>query len=187
TSFYEFLQFTNSQEVISVIADTPTAIIDCTGPSNTKVITVKDPNAGAAFFQSVGNTLYFGDGVDTSKYIPVSGNYVIQNWGISLSTTNSSVQENASSGQDVPVVVPDEPPNGDLWNNPNNVTIGASYASMSLTNLGYSDTLLANFPTFSLPVANDITGIQVTFNYYITGTNTFNASSISPLNTQVAL
>ena len=44
------------------------AIYDITGNGNT-VIFSKSAGAGQAFFQSVGNTLYFGDGVDQQKYV----------------------------------------------------------------------------------------------------------------------
>jgi hypothetical protein len=68
-SFYEFRQFSASSETITVMVDTPTILYNGTGPSTKTAIWMKSAGAGQTFMQSVGNTLYFGDGVDQKKWM----------------------------------------------------------------------------------------------------------------------
>lgn len=68
-SFYNFNLFSSSSEQIRVIVDTSTAIYNGTGPSTQSLIFSKSAGAGQAFFQSVGNELFFGDGVDQKKWV----------------------------------------------------------------------------------------------------------------------
>jgi hypothetical protein len=68
-SFYEFRQFSATSETISVMVDTPTILYNGTGPSTKTAIWMKSAGAGQAYMQSVGNTLYFGDGVDQKKWM----------------------------------------------------------------------------------------------------------------------
>ena len=56
-------------EQIQVIADTASVIYDATGPSTQNVLFTKSAGAGSAYFQQVGNTLYFSDGSDQKKYL----------------------------------------------------------------------------------------------------------------------
>lgn len=74
TSFYEFDLLNGS---IDVIVDTPSTIFNLTTMS-ANPICVKAPGAGQAFFQGVGNTLYFGDGVEQLAW----QNNFLRNWGI---------------------------------------------------------------------------------------------------------
>lgn len=54
---------------IRTLADTAAAVYDATGPSVKQIIWSKSAGAGKTFFQSVGNTLYFTNGVDLKKWI----------------------------------------------------------------------------------------------------------------------
>lgn len=67
--FYEFRRFTSNTETIQVMVDTATALYDGTGPSTQTLVFTKSAGAGQTFMQSVGNTLYFGNGVDSKKWI----------------------------------------------------------------------------------------------------------------------
>jgi len=65
--FYEFRRFLAS-EVISVLVDQPDGLYD--GTNNQKnLIWSKLPGAGQSYMQSVGNTLYWGDGVSQKKWL----------------------------------------------------------------------------------------------------------------------
>jgi hypothetical protein len=70
-TFYSFRVFNplTLATQIRVIADTATAVYDATGPSGQTLLYTKSTGAGQTSFQSVGNILYAGDGVDTWKYI----------------------------------------------------------------------------------------------------------------------
>jgi hypothetical protein len=67
--FYGWNKFSTTSESIEVIVDTATAFYDGTGPSTQTLLFTKSPGAGQTSFQSVGNVLYFGDGVDMGKII----------------------------------------------------------------------------------------------------------------------
>lgn len=68
-NFYEFRLFNPNTETIKVMADTASIIYDATGPSTKTSLFTKSTGAGEAYFQSVGNTLYWGDGVDQNKWV----------------------------------------------------------------------------------------------------------------------
>ena len=68
-NFYEFRIFDSISETIKVMADTSAYLYDATGPSTQSVIWTKSANAGQTLMQSVGNTLYFGNGVDQKKWL----------------------------------------------------------------------------------------------------------------------
>ena len=68
-SFYEFRIFNYLSETIKVMADTASYLYDATGPSTKSIIWTKSAGAGQTLLQSVGNTLYFGDGVDQKKWV----------------------------------------------------------------------------------------------------------------------
>lgn len=68
-SFYEFRLFDANNEIIKVIADTTGAVYDATGPSTKNVIAGKSAASGQTYFQSVGNTLYMGDGLGRIKWV----------------------------------------------------------------------------------------------------------------------
>ena len=67
-AFFAFRQFGPNSESIRVLADTATSVNDITGNGNTVVFS-KSAGAGQTYFQSVGNTLYFGNGIDQRKYV----------------------------------------------------------------------------------------------------------------------
>jgi len=69
-TFYEFHQFSASGvPSIKVMADTASTVYDATGPSTQTTIFSKSAGAGQTYFQSVGNILYMGDGVDQVKWV----------------------------------------------------------------------------------------------------------------------
>lgn len=67
--FYEFRTFSSTSEDIRVMVDTATNLYDGTGPSRQLNIWNKSTGAGQTLMQSVGNTLYFADGVDQKKWV----------------------------------------------------------------------------------------------------------------------
>lgn len=66
--FYEFRLFNANEEQIKVIIDDVNAIYNGTGPS-TKIAFWDKANSGESYFQSVGNSLYFGDGYNQKKWV----------------------------------------------------------------------------------------------------------------------
>ena len=60
---------TQLTEAIQVVCDTSSLVYDCTGPSTKNVIWTKSSGAGSTYFQGVGNSLYFTNGVDRKKLI----------------------------------------------------------------------------------------------------------------------
>jgi hypothetical protein len=67
--FYGFRRFSPTVEQILVMADTAGAVYDATGPNIKNAIWQKSAGASRTTFQSVGNTLYFGNGVDQKKWV----------------------------------------------------------------------------------------------------------------------
>lgn len=77
--FYSFNTFTLTDEVIRVLADTAAAVLDVTtSPSQT--IWTKSAGAGSTYFLSVGNTLYFTNGVENKQWVYDSDE--VWDWGI---------------------------------------------------------------------------------------------------------
>jgi hypothetical protein len=72
-SFYEFRQFSPTTETITVMVDTSTNLYNGTGPSTKTSIWTKSSGAGQSYMQSVGNTLYFGNGVDQKQWMQPNG------------------------------------------------------------------------------------------------------------------
>lgn len=73
--FYEFKTFTTSSERIYVIADTAATVYDATGPSTKNSVFTKSGGAGQSFFKDVANVLYFGNGIDTKKWLPTINSF----------------------------------------------------------------------------------------------------------------
>jgi hypothetical protein len=67
-AFYAFRMFGPTNEDIQVLADTATNVYDVSNNQKISIFT-KSPGSGQTFFQSVGNTLFFGDGIDQKKYV----------------------------------------------------------------------------------------------------------------------
>ena len=67
-SFYEFRQFNANEEQIKVMVDTQGALYDA---SNNQQLNIwsKVPTSGQSYMQSVGNTLFWGDGYDRKKWL----------------------------------------------------------------------------------------------------------------------
>jgi hypothetical protein len=112
-TFYSFHLLTGA---IDVIADTATQISVLTPTTNTVIFT-KSAGASQAYFQGVGNTLYFGDGVDLEAWNPTLSP-TVRNWGIAIGSINSAVGPNLpASGTDVPIAGSTV-----AWMNPGNIT-----------------------------------------------------------------
>lgn len=60
---------TQLSETIQVVCDTASIVYDCTGPSTKKTLWTKSSGAGGTYFQDVGNSLYFTNGIDRKKLI----------------------------------------------------------------------------------------------------------------------
>jgi hypothetical protein len=67
-AFYSFHTFAETN-AIRVIADTAAQVYDATGPNTKLLLLNKTSGAGQTYFQSVGNTLFFGNGVDRKKWV----------------------------------------------------------------------------------------------------------------------
>jgi hypothetical protein len=102
-AFYNFNLFNANTEQIKVIVDTSTAIYNGTGPSTQSLIFTKSAGAGQAFFQSVGNELFFGDGVDQKKWVQTlvnwtaSTSYSVANLQTFIIDTNGNIQQLTSA------------------------------------------------------------------------------------------
>jgi hypothetical protein len=66
---YSWHLFNTTSESIEVIVDTATAFYNGTGPSTQELLVTKSAGAGQTSFVSVGNVLYYGDGVDMGKIV----------------------------------------------------------------------------------------------------------------------
>lgn len=86
--FYQFRLFNSVSETIKVMADTASVLYDATGPSTKFAVWNKPTGAGQTLMQSVGNILYFGNGVEQKKWVQsalkwqattafATGNYVV--------------------------------------------------------------------------------------------------------------
>ena len=71
---------------INIVVDTPVASYIVTPTTLTQIFT-KSVGAGQGYYQGVGNTLYFGDGVDLLKFDGINS----WNWGITAPGTQPSV------------------------------------------------------------------------------------------------
>src|ERR1700677_777233 len=67
-AFFAFRMFGPNTENIEVLADTATGVYIVSNNEDTLLFS-KSPGAGQTFFQSIGNTLYFSDGIDQQKYV----------------------------------------------------------------------------------------------------------------------
>lgn len=70
--FHEFRTFSGATENIRVMADCPLDVYDATGPNRKTSIFTKSAGAGSSYFQTLGNTLYFGNGVEQKKWVQSS-------------------------------------------------------------------------------------------------------------------
>ena len=77
--FYSFNTFSLTDELIRVMADTATDVLDVTAPDSTSIWT-KSAGAGSTYFLSIGNTLYFTNGVENKQW--VYGLNTVWDWGI---------------------------------------------------------------------------------------------------------
>ena len=155
--FYEFHNFAAGNETIKLIADTPTSdggvIYDATGPHTQTAIYTKSPGAGNAYFQSIGNILYFGDDMDQVKYLEGGAGWVAQNWGVSIAGTQVT---------HVPVTGTNGGGAGNIWVNPGNVSSSINYATSSTTATVPTQSLRATNFAFGWSPTDKITGINVT-------------------------
>jgi hypothetical protein len=100
---YEWRTYVNSAEVIRLIGDTGTQIIELTAATQaTNMVGVtKAGGAVTATFQSVGNALYFADGINAYKWLAGSVSWLPNlavNAGAYLVDTNGNLQYSANGG-----------------------------------------------------------------------------------------
>lgn len=94
TRYYAFRTQVDGQDVIRTIADTAPAVYDATGGAQT-LVWKKSVGAGKTSFQSVGNTLYMGNGVDQIKWTIPTKSYKTQtayNAGDFINDPNGNIQ-----------------------------------------------------------------------------------------------
>jgi hypothetical protein len=122
-TFYAFHPPSNSNNPITIIADTATNVYTLTTSSKTSILT-KANGSGQTYFQGVGNTLYMGDGIDLQAW---QGTGATRNWGIGMNNTASTVGPNGcGTGTDVSVP-------GTVWINPGNITANdGNFATVTL-------------------------------------------------------
>ena len=76
---------------IQLLIDTPSFVyLDNQDGTKTTIFT-KKAGAGQGFFVPSGNTLYYGDGVDTLKYTPGNPNGIVWNWAIAPPTAPPTI------------------------------------------------------------------------------------------------
>lgn len=68
-SFYGFREFNQTQEQITVMVDQASALYSLFNGIKNLVWTKTSANSGQSYMQSVGNSLYFGNGVDQKKWL----------------------------------------------------------------------------------------------------------------------
>lgn len=116
------------------------------------------------------NTVYFSNGHVAKKWDPVNG---VSNWGIAIGSVNNitgpTITGAGSNGSG----------SGINWTNPNNVTSAASYATVSTTASSSSNPLVANTFGFSIPAANTILGIQITYDLQFSESGLIRTGSLS--------
>lgn len=97
--FYSFRLFNTNLEEIKVIVDTATALYDGTGPSTKDLIFTKSAGAGETTPLGVGNTLFFGNGVDQKKWVQslivwtASTHYPVDDLATFLIDSNGNLQQ----------------------------------------------------------------------------------------------
>src|SRR5271156_2206103 len=138
-TFYSFHMLSGG---IDVMADTATQVSVLTPTSNTSIFT-KSPGAGQTYFIGVGNTLYFGDGIDLEAWTPTLS-ATPRNWGIAIGSIDSAIGPTApGTGSDVPVVG-----SSVAWMNPGNITASDNvYATITLAPPGTGGNSVKNCGT----------------------------------------
>lgn len=159
-AFYSFHDLTGA---IRLMVDTVTNVSVLTPNTNTNIFS-KSIGSGQTDFLGVGNTLYFGDGIDLQAYQPGVSLTSTRNWGISIGGFSSTLSNYAGLAQNV---------SSGLWTNPTNAQ-GApnnTYATYSLVTPANSQNItgLLKLTTygFSVPAPNTVSGIQITLTGFV--------------------
>jgi len=106
-SFYNFRLFSQTDEQIKIMVDQTSALYSLYQGVKTLVWTKTSSNAGQSYMQSVGNTLYFGNGIDQKKWLQTLVVWAADtNWtgnGTPLDTTflidpNGNIQQLTTAG-----------------------------------------------------------------------------------------
>ena len=173
-SFYSFNLFNTTTESIRVMVDTSTALYDGTGPSTKKLVFTKSAGAGQTYMQSVGNVLYFGDGIDQGKWVQTltvwlaNTEFSVSNLGTFIIDPNGNIEQLINTIVPIATVATDSAV-------PQNVTI--TYAGGTDLTTVVSDGLSGPFvglttATWLNGVIGTITGVtsnSVTFSTDVTG------------------
>lgn len=94
--FYDFHSVVDGQDVIWVMVDTAGAVYEANSPNQKTLIWTKSAGAGKTCFQSVGNTLYFSNGVDNKKWMRASTSWAANKTfqpGQWIIDTNNNIQQ----------------------------------------------------------------------------------------------
>jgi hypothetical protein len=160
-AFYSFHDLTGA---IRVMADTVLDVSVLTSTSDTVIFT-KTAGSGQTDFIGVGNTLFFGDGIDLQAYQPNNNPAATRNWGIAIGSMNDAVGPTiAGTGTNVT-----RTGFATNWTNPNNVTATDTVNfAVGTANTNY---LFASNFGFSIPFTSVINGIQVSFSGFRGSTN----------------
>ena len=95
-SYYAFRVVIDGQTSVRLIVDTSTAVYDATGPNTKTLLWTKASGAGKTRFISIGNTLYFMDGVSAKQMIVPAKTWqpnTAYNTGDSILDTNGNIQK----------------------------------------------------------------------------------------------
>lgn len=151
-SFYSFHQINGSSNPITVIADTAANVYTLTSTAATSIFT-KGMGAGQAYFQGVGNTLYFGDGIEEKAW---QGTGQARNWGIAIGSVNNATPATGGS-------FATDGSFGNAWSNPTNILVNdGNFAIVNVPPAGGPmDSLSATGFGFTVPSTTTILGIQV--------------------------
>jgi hypothetical protein len=178
-AFYEFRTFTSDSENIYVMADTASNIYNATGPSTQQVIFPKSAGSGQGYMQSVGNSLYMGDGVDLLQWDwfqawtaltlyqtgtvildPDNNLQVMQGYGIKVTSTSVFSNVLTVTCADVAGLIPGDQisfrdMNVQTWLNNNTYTV---------TNFALSNVILAsaNHPDYLTTTEGSATPVVIT-------------------------
>lgn len=173
-TFYSFRVFNpyTLSEQIRVIVDTASAVYDCTGPSTNLLLYTKNPGGGQTSFQSVGNTLYAGDGVSVWKWVwaPAwTANSSFTTGNIILDPTNALQAVTAIVGGPEINVGPTTP----------SVTIAGNVCTLNWNNAQWGGTQLTALPATTALLASFV-GASFLNGQTVTVSTVVNISYFSP-------
>lgn len=165
--FYEFRLFNPSTEEIFVMIDQANELYYEYGGTKSSVFS-KSTNAGQSYMQSVGNILYFADGVDNKKWLQTLNTWTAsQQWGVAgfpmlttyLIDPNGNIQQ--LTGTIIPITA--------IAVSDNVVTVTSSLTLTNLLQSGITFTMPATLTATALEgqvvTISTVSGSTFTFNF----------------------